>query len=164
MAKRKETSLIVVHCSATRVTSNYTADQMLIDHRERGFNAHGYHFYIPKSGNRVALRPLEMVGAHVSGFNAMSVGVCYEGGLDAQGKPADTRNAQQKEALLSLLKELKAIYPEATIVGHRDLSPDLNNNGIIEPNEWIKLCPCFDATKEYSAISSMGQEQTPKEE
>ena len=154
MAKRKETSLIVVHCSATKVTSNYTANQMLQDHRARNFSTYGYHFYIPKSGNRMALRPLEMVGAHVTGFNAQSVGVCYEGGLDAEGKPADTRNALQKAALLSLLKELKTLYPDAEIVGHRDLSPDLNGNGIIEPNEWVKMCPCFDAKEEYGHLTT----------
>lgn len=102
----------------------------------------------------MALRPLEMVGAHVTGFNAQSVGVCYEGGLDAEGKPADTRNALQKAALLSLLKELKTLYPDAEIVGHRDLSPDLNGNGIIEPNEWVKMCPCFDAKEEYGHLTT----------
>ncbi len=153
MAKRRETNLIVVHCSATKVTSNYTADQMLRDHRARGFNSWGYHFYIPKSGNRIALRQLEMVGAHVTGFNAASVGVCYEGGLDASGKPTDTRTPQQKAQLLALLKELLALYPDARIVGHRDLSPDLNGDGIISPNEWVKICPCFDAEKEYKHLS-----------
>lgn len=144
--------LIVVHCSATKVTSNYTAQQMERDHKARGFNSAGYHFYIPKSGNRIALRPLEMIGAHVTGFNSESIGVCYEGGLDAVGKPADTRTKEQKEQLLLLLKELKAIYPDAKIVGHRDLSPDKNKNGIIEPHEWIKLCPCFDAKEEYALL------------
>lgn len=144
--------LIVVHCSATKVTSDYTAQQMERDHKVRGFNSAGYHFYIPKSGNRIALRPLEMIGAHVTGFNSESIGVCYEGGLDAVGKPTDTRTKEQKEQLLSLLKELKAIYPDAEIVGHRDLSPDKNKNGIIEPHEWIKLCPCFDAKEEYALL------------
>lgn len=152
MAKRGKTKFIVVHCSATRVTSNYTAEQMLRDHRERGFNSWGYHFYIPKSGNRIALRPLEERGAHVAGHNAESVGVCYEGGLDAAGKPADTRNPQQKAQLLALLTELKALYPDAKIVGHRDLSPDLNGNGTIEAREWVKQCPSFDAKKEYCNI------------
>ena len=48
-----------------------------------------------------------------------------------------------------LLKALIAIHPNARIVGHRDLSPDLNHNGVIEPHEWMKACPCFDAFKEY---------------
>lgn len=150
--KRHKTTLIVVHCSATKVTADYTVAQMERDHRARGFNSAGYHFYIPKSGNRIALRPLTDVGAHVKGKNSISVGVCYEGGLDASGKPADTRTTEQKVALTALLKELKSLYPNARIVGHRDLSPDLNGNGTIERNEWIKACPCFDATTEYKEL------------
>lgn len=148
----RKIELIVVHCSATKVTSNYTVEQLERDHRARGFSSAGYHFYIPKSGNRVALRPLWQIGAHVAGHNSKSVGVCYEGGLDASGKPADTRTGQQKAQLLSLLKELKALYPGARIVGHRDLSADKNGNGTIEAQEWIKVCPSFDAKKEYETV------------
>lgn len=152
VTKRQRTTLIVIHCSATKVTADYSVAQMERDHRARGFNSAGYHFYIPKSGNRVSLRPLEMVGAHAKGKNSVSVGVCYEGGLDAAGKPADTRTAQQKAALSALLKELKAIYPTAQIIGHRDLSPDLNGDGKIDPNEWTRQCPCFDASAEYKYL------------
>lgn len=152
MSKRVKTNLIVIHCSATKVTSNYTAAQMERDHRARGFTSAGYHFYIPKSGNRVSLRPLENIGAHAKGNNAVSVGICYEGGLDATGNPADTRNAQQKSELIALLKELKVLYPNARIVGHRDLSPDFNGNGTIEANEWKTICPGFNAGDEYKEV------------
>ncbi|MBR1939880.1 MAG: N-acetylmuramoyl-L-alanine amidase [Bacteroidaceae bacterium] len=67
--------------------------------------------------------------------NAHSIGVCYEGGLDAQGRACDTRTPAQKEALLELLTDLHRRFPMALILGHRDLSPDLNGNGLIEPNE-----------------------------
>lgn len=131
---------------------DYTPDMMERDHRERGFNSAGYHFYIPRSGYRHPMRPLELAGAHVTGFNKESIGVCYEGGISAEGKPADTRTDAQKQALLSLLKELVVLYPDAEIVGHRDLSPDLNGDGVISPDEWTKQCPCFDAKKEYAKI------------
>ena len=43
-----------------------------------------------------------------------------------------------------LVKTLLKQYPGSRVCGHRDLSPDLNANGEIEPEEWIKQCPCFD--------------------
>ena len=65
--------------------------------------------------------------------------------MDAQtGKPKDTRTPEQKEALYKLVKQLIEIYPIKKIIGHRDISPDANYNGIIEPHEWIKACPCFE--------------------
>ena len=82
--------------------------------------------------------------------NAHSIGVCYEGGLDADGHAAGTRTPAQKEALLELLTDLHRRFPMALILGHRDLSPDLNGNGLIEPNENLKQCPCFDVMKEYN--------------
>jgi N-acetylmuramoyl-L-alanine amidase len=51
-----------------------------------------------------------------------------------------------------LLSELKEQFPKAVIWGHRDFSPDLNKNGTIEKNEYIKLCPCFDAKTEYKNL------------
>ena len=84
-------------------------------------------------------------GAHVRGYNAHSLGICYEGGLDAHGHPADTRTDFQKHSLRVLVMLLLRDYPDSRLCGHRDLSPDLNRNGEIEPEEWIKACPCFDA-------------------
>ena len=101
----------------------------------------GYHFYITRDGEIHRGRALEKVGAHCRNHNAHSVGVCYEGGLDANGKPKDTRTLEQKGALLALLRELKRQFPKALIVGHRDLNP-------------MKGCPCFDAVKEYSQVIS----------
>ena len=88
----------------------------------------------------------------MSGQNSRSIGICYVGGLDANGKGADTRTPEQKEALIWLLSRLACMFPDATIKGHRDYSPDLNGDGIIEPWEYIKECPCFDAAIEYSNI------------
>ena len=51
------------------------------------------------------------------------------------------------------LEHLHTLAPQATILGHRDLSPDRNGDGRITPDEWIKLCPCFDAQREYHDIS-----------
>ena len=110
-----------------------------------GFSGAGYHFYIRKNGDIKTLRPIGQPGAHVKNHNAHSVGICYEGGLDERGHPADTRTDFQKHSLRVLVMLLLRDYPGSRLCGHRDLSPDLDCNGEIEPEEWIKACPCFDA-------------------
>ena len=74
--------LIVIHCSATRVDRTLTAFDLETLHRRRGFNGTGYHYYIRKDGTTLLTRPIERIGAHAKGFNASSIGICYEGGLD----------------------------------------------------------------------------------
>ena len=138
-------NLIVVHCSATRCDRRYTELDLTTDHLRRGFSGAGYHFYIRLDGDIKSLRPLDLPGAHVRGHNAHSIGICYEGGLDEQGRPSDTRTPFQKHSLRVLVMLLLRDYPGARLCGHRDLSPDLNGNGVIEPEEWMKQCPCFDA-------------------
>lgn len=93
----------------------------------------------------------EFIGNGVAGKNSTSVHICYIGGME-QGKPADTRTEEQKDALLLQVMEYKRKYPNAKVVGHRDLSPDLNGDGIIEKKEWVKACPCFDAVEEFKNI------------
>ena len=87
---------IVIHCSATRSNMDYTAKQVDTAHKAKGFRCWGYHYYIRKSGQIELMRPLEMVGAHAKGYNLNSVGICYEGGLDINGVPSDTRKLEQK--------------------------------------------------------------------
>ena len=95
------------------------------------------------------MRPVERAVAHARGYNERSIGIAYEGGLDEQGRPADTRTELQKRSLRILVRVLKADFPGITqVVGHRDLSPDLDGDGVVEPDEWTKACPCFDVKKE----------------
>ena len=96
------------------------------------------------------MRPLDQMGAHAQGYNASSIGICYEGGLDALGNPADTRTYAQKQSMNTLLQELMSKFNILYLDGHRDLSPDLNDNGTVEPYEWIKQCPCFEVHDEYN--------------
>lgn len=142
-------NLIVVHCSATREDHPLSPEALDLLHRRRGFNGTGYHYYIRKDGTVLLTRPLERIGAHAKGFNAHSIGICYEGGLDSRGRPADTRTSAQRVSLCSLLHQLRERFPGCRLCGHRDLSPDLNGNGEIEPEEWIKVCPCFDVKAEF---------------
>ena len=109
--------LIVIHCSATCCNHDFPLEAVVACHRARGFVTIGYHYYITRDGTVHAGRPLYQVGAHATGFNRRSIGVCYEGGLDSEGNPADTRTPEQKEALLKLLKRLKKRLSRCTNSG-----------------------------------------------
>lgn len=133
-------TLIIIHCSAVRPWQRSSAADIDRWHRERGFqNGIGYHYVVRRDGTVEKGRPLEMVGAHCENHNRHSIGVCYEGGLDAAGKPADTRTEAQKVALRKLLLQLHARFPKAIIAGHNVFNP-------------MKACPCFDAVKEYKDL------------
>ena len=141
--------LIVIHCSSTRENYALTEQALEASHRLIGFDGTGYHFYVRRDGRVLATRPVSKVGAHARGYNAHSIGICYEGGLDRYGNPKDTRTEWQRHSLSVLVGKLLQEYPGTCVVGHRDLSPDLNGNGEVEPMEWTKQCPCFDVGKEF---------------
>ena len=134
MQGRESVRYLILHCSATRCDKDYTAEQLLRDHKTRGFRTVGYHFYIRRDGTITQHRKLLEVGAHCRPWNRCSIGICYEGGLDADGHPADTRTAEQTEQLTLLLMRLAKLFPGARIRGHRDMSGSIP-----------KACPCFDA-------------------
>ncbi len=146
-------NLIILHCSATPDGADYPPEALERDHLARGFSQAGYHFYVRRSGEIVPMRHPGMVGAHVKGHNRHSIGVCYEGGLGADGLVTDTRTPAQKDSLNALILYLTLEYPDATVCGHRDLSPDANYDGIVSPDEWVKGCPGFDARLEYGGIT-----------
>lgn len=149
----REIKEIIVHCTATPENRDVTVADVRRWHKERGFKDIGYHYLIKLDGTVCAGRPESQTGAHCKGHNAYSIGVAYAGGLDKAGKAKDTRTPMQKMALRSLLKTLLNKYPGARILGHRDTSPDLDKDGIVEPDEWVKDCPCFDALEEYFYLS-----------
>jgi len=139
---------IVVHCSATG--SNCTAKQIVNFHCApvakggRGWHNPGYHYIVEPDGKTVSTLPEDQIANGARGYNQDSVHVCYIGGLDANGRAADTRTPAQRKALRTLVKRLQAKYGGVVALGHRDLSPDRNRDGRITPEEWIKACPCFD--------------------
>lgn len=141
----REIRLLVVHCSATRYVDRYTPEALVRDHVARGYRGAGYHYYVTREGLLYRLRPLDEVGAHARGYNLYSIGVCYEGGLDADFEPLDTRTPEQRQMLSQLRTRLCELWPDLYTVGHRDLSPDRDRNGVITSDEWVKVCPCFDA-------------------
>lgn len=147
----RKIKFIAVHCTATAQTA--TVEAIRKYWREKlNWKAPGYHYLVKPCGQIVELLPEEEISNGVAGYNSSTVNVCYIGGITSAGQPADNRTPNQKAAMLFLLEQLKERYPNAVIQGHRDFSPDLNGNGVIEPEEWIKYCPCFDAKKEYRNI------------
>lgn len=147
----RKIDLIVIHCSATKETQNYTFEDCIRDHKARGFTTCGYHRFIRRDGSIHIGRSFDKVGAHVKDYNANSIGICYEGGLDATGKAKDTRTDEQKSSMnLCITEALHYAKGEVKrITGHRDLSPDLDGDGVVEPNEFVKQCPCFDCEPEF---------------
>ena len=115
-------NLIVIHCSAVKPDQLSSAAQIDTWHRQRGFHLGiGYHYVVRRNGQIEPGRPEWMIGAHCLNHNQHSIGVCYEGGLNARGQPADTRTAAQKAEMRRLLETLHERYPGAKIVGHHDL-------------------------------------------
>lgn len=144
----RQINLIIIHCSATKENQSFTVQALETSHRKREFSEIGYHYYIRQFGEVVNTSPLSRIGAHAKNYNRTSIGICYEGGLDKDGKPKDTRTPEQRAALRQLVNELLMRFPGCKVCGHRNLSPDLNRNGKIESREWTKQCPCFDVATE----------------
>ena len=141
---------IAVHCTASH--QSMTIEGLNQEFKRKGWVNPGYHYVVSPDGKITQLLDEEKVSNGVKGFNSVSINVAYIGGIDTNGKPIDNRTDAQKASLRSLLKMLHKKYPAAVIQGHRDFSPDLNKDGKITPNEYIKACPCFDAKEEYSNL------------
>jgi len=117
---------LVVHCSDSPQGRGDTAETIHRWHRERGWDGIGYHYVILESGKVENGRPHYWEGAHVRGHNADSLGICLIG--------VDSFSKAQLKALRALLEDLEGQYPEAEIVGHRELDPH-------------KTCPNFDVQR-----------------
>lgn len=127
---------VVIHCSASKDGKPKTREEIEREHKARGFRTIGYHYIIEPNGTVIFGRPENQVGAHVEGHNANTIGVCLIG---------TKRFTKAAWASLKLLCEgFKMRKPEITFRGHRDYSPDTDHDGVVEPSEWVKLCPNFD--------------------
>ncbi len=119
----------------------------------------GYHFVIDLDGAVLTGRHPEEIGAHAALFNSHSIGICLVGGQEREARYTRAQWAALADLVQSLLKRMrvplkparrmyKVTSPGYNVVmgcaGHRDLSPDGNGNGLVEPFEWTKTCPGFD--------------------
>lgn len=126
---------IIIHCSATPEGKDFRAKDVDRWHKAKGWDGIGYHYIVCLDGTIEAGRPEKQMGAHAQGHNQRSIGVCYIGGVDAEGVAKDTRTEAQKRAMLNLISMLKAKYPNVDVYGHNDVA--------------AKACPCFNARNEY---------------
>ena len=134
----EDVRFLVVHCSATRCDRNFSVERLIETGMEK-WGQPSYHYYVRRNGTIIPILPESVRGVHAVGYNYCSIGICYEGGYDANGEAADTRTELQKHALYELLKQLHDDYPQARIVGHREL-PGVH-----------KACPCY-SMDEYAVL------------
>lgn len=137
MALRKATRYIVIHCAATPPDMVVTAEMVDRWHKQRGWTSIGYHYLIRRDGMVEPGRPLQEQGAHVSGHNHDSVGVCLAGGINRNKQPENNFTPAQWASLKGLVKELMGKYPHASVLGHHDFNPG-------------KACPSFDVATWYA--------------
>lgn len=128
---------IIIHCSATHEGADFSALDIDYWHRKRGFDCIGYHYVICLDGRIQKGRNIEYAGAHCYGHNQNSIGVCYIGGLDKEGFPKDTRTPAQREALKSLVNDLRDAWGDIPVHGHHYYNKK-------------KACPCFDVEGEFT--------------
>jgi len=131
---------IILHCSATPEGREHDVADIRRWHLKRGFNDIGYHYLIHIDGTVEEGRPLNKQGAHCSGQNRGSIGICYVGGMSKDMKKAkDTRTQAQKDSLINLMHELIYKYnKDITIHGHNEYAN--------------KACPSFNVQEEYANL------------
>lgn len=137
---------IFIHCTATPQT--WTVEDLKREFKNKGWKNPGYHITVMPNGRVERLLPDEEISNGVQGYNSTAINISYIGGIDAKGKGIDNRTPEQKDALKRLILAYKEKYPEAEVLGHRDISPDKNGNGIVDPWERIKECPSYNVKDE----------------
>ena len=128
---RRRIDLLAVHCSATMPHHDVSAADIDRWHRKRGWSGIGYHYVIRRDGTQEIGRDVDIAGAHAAGHNRNSIGICMIGGLGPDNKPAPLYTRAQWRSLKALLAELRTLYPDADVKGHRELGAP-------------KACPSFD--------------------
>lgn len=141
----KRVEYIVIHCTAVPPSFSFTP-KSLVDFFLRKWSRPGYRHFIPRDGTIYTLRAFngdeyidyEEITYGASGYNDVAIHIAYDGGLNANRRPEDTRTDKQKASLSALIAFYKGLYPNAKVIGHKNLSN--------------KACPSFDAKSEYGDI------------
>ena len=147
---------IFVHCTAGPQTQTVAEIQKYWVNHNKWTNP-GYHYIIKPDGEIVPLQPEDKPSNGVAGYNSTSINVCYIGGVDKQGRAVDNRTDAQKTALATILKDLHSRYPDAEILGHRDIWGS-------DPKNWHKQCPCFNVKEWWNNVLAEDELAKPIEE
>jgi hypothetical protein len=133
-------SKIIIHCAATRPDMDVGAKEIRGWHvNGNGWDDIGYHGVIRRDGILESGRPMDQPGAHTTGHNAHSIGICLVGGLKDDGKTPDANYTLAQWATLKrVVADLRKKYPNATVHGHNEFA--------------AKDCPCFDVQKWLASI------------
>lgn len=133
MNKISQVKYLVVHCSATPPNLDWGVDDIRRLHQTAfAWKDVGYHYVIKRDGTVEKGRPDDTQGAHVKGYNEVSLGVCLVGGVNYRQEAEFNFTDQQMESLEKVITKLLGEYPSAYVLGHRDF-PKVD-----------KACPCFD--------------------
>lgn len=138
----RDLNRIILHCSATKEGREYSVETIRKWHTDpkpkgRGWRDIGYHYVIHLDGSVSQGRPLDQSGAHTKGHNADTVGICYIGGIDKEGKPNDTMTPEQNKAFRMLVLSLRTLFNASmTIHGHNEFSN--------------KACPSFTVKEKFA--------------
>ena len=144
---RASTEYVVWHCSATPPSQDIGSAQIDIMHKAKGWDGIGYALVVRRDGRIETGESLGRRGAHVKGLNSVSVGICMIGGVDEDGKSVNNFTPEQWQAAKHAFEFLTLLYPDASHVGHRDLSPDSDGDGRVQRHEFLKDCPCYSVTQ-----------------
>jgi N-acetylmuramoyl-L-alanine amidase len=118
----REIDTIIIHCADTYASMDINAATVRKWHvEERGWDDIGYHYFIKRDGNLERGRNDDVIGAHASGHNKTSIGICMAGGKGVDGGPVVNYTAAQWAQLADLCVNLKFKY-NADIIGHNDVS------------------------------------------
>jgi N-acetylmuramoyl-L-alanine amidase len=140
----RDLNRVILHCSATpegREVSVETIREWHTDPppRGRGWSDIGYHYVIHLNGKIELGRPIEVQGAHTSGENEDSIGICYIGGVNAANEPKDTMTVLQAIAFVEIVKSLRLIFGKLSIHGHNEFS--------------TKACPSFSVEEKFCFLN-----------
>lgn len=147
MSNRSRTNRIILHHAEA---TSCTAEDIHRWHLGNGWSGAGYHFLVRKDGKIYRLRPENKVGAHASGSNSDSLGICFEGRYNSETMPQ-----AQIDAGRALVAHLKGKYSITTVQAHRDVcSTDC-------PGANFPFAAIADAPASSAPAQAGGQTPTP---
>lgn len=145
----RDITSIIIHCSATMVGQDITAEDIRRWHVDGNKWADiGYHFVIRLDGTVEFGRHIDKQGAGVKGHNKSTIHICYIGGLDDDAQPCDTMTDEQAASLINLCTSLVTTLGALDVIGHNTLNPD-------------KACPSFDVAEKFPELVKWCQDPGP---